>query len=161
MSLNILGKQENIAYYFVEDLNLDVSLLDERDAKYDGPCSVEGTLVLKNRKVFINAVCRQIVSFLCDRCLDPAKKEFVFDFECTYQEKEGEYLYSNSIVDLTEKVQEEFVVSLPIQMLCKEECKGLCSSCGENLNHKQCDCEKKIDIDENNPFSILMNKDFN
>lgn len=35
-----------------------------------------------------------------------------------------------------------------MEKLCKEDCKGLCSVCGINLNEKQCDCriEKNNDI---------------
>ncbi len=161
MSLSILGIQENIEYCFREEINLDIFLIEDRQAKYIGPCMIEGIFVLQNRNIKVQAVCKQEVEFLCDRCLDVTKKCFEFEFECIYSEEEGEYRYSNSVVDLKDKVQEEFVILLPIQILCNDNCKGLCSSCGANLNHKECNCEVKNDIDESNPFSILMNKDFN
>ena len=38
------------------------------------------------------------------------------------------------------------LLNLPEQVLCKEDCKGLCPECGTNLNLKDCDCGDK-DID--------------
>ena len=35
----------------------------------------------------------------------------------------------------------EILVSWPSKVLCKEDCKGLCNTCGTNLNLKTCDCE--------------------
>jgi uncharacterized protein len=42
-------------------------------------------------------------------------------------------------------VCEDIVFSLPLRFLCDEECKGLCSRCGKNLNDGPCDCKKEID----------------
>jgi uncharacterized protein len=46
------------------------------------------------------------------------------------------------VMDLVEPVREEFILSLPLRALCKEDCKGLCDQCGENLNQAKCTCEE-------------------
>jgi uncharacterized metal-binding protein YceD (DUF177 family) len=38
-------------------------------------------------------------------------------------------------------IAEEFVLSLPWFPLCKEDCKGLCQICGQDLNLGQCSCQ--------------------
>ncbi len=49
-------------------------------------------------------------------------------------------------LDLDELLYTEVIVSLPLKHLCNEDCKGICSKCGKNLNEGKCDCpEKEID----------------
>ncbi len=43
-------------------------------------------------------------------------------------------------VDLGEDIREILVVCVPQKPLCKEDCKGLCSRCGQDLNRGPCDC---------------------
>ena len=47
------------------------------------------------------------------------------------------------VLDLDETVISDVLLSLPQKNLCKEDCKGLCSQCGHNLNEGECDCDKK------------------
>ena len=47
--------------------------------------------------------------------------------------------------DLDEIVRTVFVLNLDSKLLCKPDCKGLCSRCGKNLNDGPCGCQKEID----------------
>jgi uncharacterized protein len=58
-------------------------------------------------------------------------------------------------VDLQPLIREYALLEIPINPICKRNCKGLCSVCGKDLN--QGDCGHK-DIVEESPFSVL--KDF-
>jgi len=49
--------------------------------------------------------------------------------------------YKNETLDLGELVHEQFVLALPMKPLCSDACKGLCPSCGTNLNKGTCDCK--------------------
>jgi uncharacterized protein len=40
---------------------------------------------------------------------------------------------------------EEFSLALPVKPLCRKNCKGLCPSCGVNLNRESCACERTTD----------------
>jgi len=52
--------------------------------------------------------------------------------------------YNGDIIDLEERIVEALVVSAPDVFLCKENCKGLCPFCGENLNkHPEHICPEK------------------
>jgi uncharacterized protein len=46
----------------------------------------------------------------------------------------------NHILDLTEPVRQALLVSLPMRPLCKDDCRGLCPTCGTNWNVATCDC---------------------
>ena len=47
------------------------------------------------------------------------------------------------MLDVDKLIMDEIVVALPTKVLCKEDCKGLCSICGTNLNNHTCDCHKE------------------
>ncbi len=46
--------------------------------------------------------------------------------------------------DLFLLLQEQLLLALPGDALCREECRGLCQLCGQNLNDRECGCERKI-----------------
>jgi len=49
--------------------------------------------------------------------------------------------YAESEIDLANIIRDEVFLGLPMIPLCREQCRGLCPSCGENLNRKQCACK--------------------
>ena len=55
-------------------------------------------------------------------------------------------------VDLTEAVRQRVILDLPMVTLCKEDCAGLCSQCGHDLNTGPCDCKPEVD----ERFSVLQ-----
>lgn len=91
------------------------------------------------------------LSSVCDRCGIPFDMAFRQSFECMLAEKlEDEendeiLLLDNDTVDLSELVRETFILNMPTKTLCREDCKGLCSGCGANLNNEKCRCKKEID----------------
>ena len=51
------------------------------------------------------------------------------------------FSYEFDVVDITEAVREGLLVAKPLQVLCKEECRGLCPVCGVDRNVESCDCD--------------------
>ncbi|MFQ5788358.1 MAG: DUF177 domain-containing protein [Thermodesulfobacteriota bacterium] len=49
--------------------------------------------------------------------------------------------YIGDEIDLSNYLREIIVISIPVKILCVEECRGLCSKCGTNLNIDSCSCE--------------------
>ena len=92
----------------------------------------------------------------CTRCLEPVKISLPIEFSSEFVAKEhfgseGEHeidpenLTANSLdgdrIDLTEVVREQILLNLPEQMYCRDDCKGICESCGVNRNLSDCGCE--------------------
>ncbi len=50
------------------------------------------------------------------------------------------YYYEGDEIDLDPFVYEELMLSIPIKPVCKEDCKGLCETCGGNRNYEECRC---------------------
>ena len=55
-----------------------------------------------------------------------------------------EEVFDGKVIDLEPLVREQVLLSLPMNALCREDCKGLCAQCGQNLNEKACGCETKF-----------------
>jgi uncharacterized protein len=51
--------------------------------------------------------------------------------------------YDGKQVNLGGILREQLLLALPMDVLCREECQGLCSVCGANLNEARCGCERK------------------
>lgn len=100
------------------------------------------------------------ISGNCDRCLRPLNVKIDLPFEQTFYrdvaDSDEGYVYTSSLLDATQAVSDEIVLSLPTLLLCKDDCRGLCPKCGTDLNLSQCDC----DLTRENPFSVLKNLKF-
>ena len=57
----------------------------------------------------------------------------------------GVSTYDNKEIDLASVVHDGVFLALPMVVVCKESCLGLCPSCGKNLNEGPCTCEKPAD----------------
>jgi len=44
------------------------------------------------------------------------------------------------VIDLTEAVRQYILMAIPMKPLCRQDCAGLCPSCGQNLNQGPCGC---------------------
>jgi uncharacterized protein len=60
---------------------------------------------------------------------------------------------TEDFIDLADVVIEQIQIQLPFQPLCKESCKGVCQSCGADLNVGRCACSKIL---KQTPFSVLQ-----
>jgi len=87
---------------------------------------------------------------VCDRC--GAEFDSVKETELSVtivEEDTGDnpelFLLEGDEIDLDEILTTCFVLDMETKFLCDEDCKGLCSSCGKNLNLGPCGCRKTID----------------
>src|SRR5678815_5238296 len=55
-------------------------------------------------------------------------------------ERADEELFDGKTIDLDPLVREQVLLALPMHAVCRDDCKGLCGTCGQNLNEGQCDC---------------------
>ena len=92
-----------------------------------------------------------VLALVCDRCGRPFEREFLLSVErlvaesLENEEDDDILLLDNDALDLSELTRETFILNMPTKTLCTEDCKGLCSGCGANLNVEPCRCKKEID----------------
>ena len=91
----------------------------------------------------------------CDRCLEPARFPIDSDFDLFYrpvsegygeevQLDEGEAemgFYEGEGLELNDVLREFVLLTLPMQRVCSEQCKGICPKCGQNRNQMECACQ--------------------
>ncbi len=83
----------------------------------------------------------------CARCLEPVHETVLFAADCAFDfltgldadEEECAFL-REGFLDTDELIESGAVMNLPIRVLCREDCKGLCEKCGANLNNGPCGC---------------------
>lgn len=108
--------------------------------------------------IYIQGELESSMSQECVRCLDEANIEIHIGLDELYYypphiAPAGEnWVGEDGMIDLAPLVRELSLLSLPIKVLCRPDCQGLCQECGANLNHGECGCAPD-DIDPR--FAIL------
>jgi uncharacterized protein len=67
------------------------------------------------------------------------ESEGSFDLQDTDEE-----VFDGKTIDLDPIVREQVLLALPMSVVCREDCQGLCAQCGQNLNEKKCGCEQRV-----------------
>ncbi len=52
--------------------------------------------------------------------------------------------FDGKTIDLDPIIREQVLLALPVSVLCQDDCKGLCTVCGQDLNEKDCGCDRKV-----------------
>ena len=68
---------------------------------------------------------------------------------------EDEYLLDGDEIILDDMIMDNLRLNLPVRFLCKEECKGVCTKCGKNLNDEECEC---VPEEKTSPFDVLKDR---
>lgn len=88
----------------------------------------------------------------CDRCLEDVENTFHIVIHRSVNlnttsdgidDVDERSFIDGYMLDVDKLITDEIVVALPTKVLCKEDCKGLCSICGTNLNVHTCDCSRE------------------
>lgn len=129
--------------------------------------NLTGELMLVKLKNEISAMVTDAeitVIFTCNKCLKEFKQTIsIPNAEREFYEKKPHdaeditdvYLIDlkNLTIDLTEMMRQEIILHFPFIPVCSESCKGICQSCGADLNKKKCQC--KAEEVGNKPFKDL------
>lgn len=103
-------------------------------------------------QIVITCKLKVIAKQICDRCTKEFEKEFEAKFRNVYlisQSKTSNYDDEREIyylspdddkIDLTNDTAENAILTIPMKVLCKEDCRGLCSICGIDKNQTDCNC---------------------
>jgi uncharacterized protein len=114
------------------DLGESVVFSPAGGLSYDLFIQALGTELLVRGKLSLPLNC------VCVRCAAEFKAfaqeaEFVTSIEISE---------TTDFLDLTDEVREAIILALPGYPVCSETCKGLCMTCGKNLNKATCTCQK-------------------
>lgn len=172
LDLNKLrGAREHI------DRTVQPSAFDPQDPEYRVAAPVELSLDIQKPGGDAFGVSGRLVTRLelaCGRCLEPFEVPVDTTFELRYVpfsentgEEEQEVLeddlttafYREGMLDLTELMREQLVLTLPMKPLCSDACRGLCPTCGTNLNRNECGCSPTWEDPRLAPLKSLLARD--
>lgn len=126
--------------------SFDISIA-EREATVPQPVKVTGQVLNRAGYLILSMTMTGEVETVCDRCLKPIKNLEKIDFEAVLaeevedEEDDSIIVYENDSFEPDELAADVFILELPLKNLCSEDCKGLCPTCGANLNESSCNCE--------------------
>ncbi len=137
---NIIGEKKEF------ECQIPLSELDFlKGFKFAKPICLCGFLFNRAGIVTLKFTVRFTLTVVCDRCLDELDRDYSYEFEHTVvhslENDNDEYIVAeNDTIDIAEIALSDLLLQLPSKMLCSEDCLGLCTKCGCNLNHSQCEC---------------------
>jgi uncharacterized protein len=88
---------------------------------------------------------------VCRRCLKPLSGKLHCEVRELYRrrtpseaghEDEDTYPLAGEQLDLRPLVRDALLLELPLAPLCRPDCRGLCPTCGADLNEGECACPK-------------------
>ena len=101
-------------------------------------------------KALVEGTAEVTLTMACDRCLTevPVKLELEFsrdvdskDTQDSEIDDENQDILEGSQLNIETLINNEILINLPDKVLCKEDCKGMCKQCGQNLNEGDCGCD--------------------
>ena len=124
--------------------------------EFPHPAKVEGQIV--NTAGYMQMQLTLCVDYIapCARCLVEVKDSFSLSLEKTVvpkdvtQDMDEDTLDDYAVVEdgflsMDEQLVDLLYMEFPSKILCSEDCKGLCSGCGANLNTEECKCKPLVD----------------
>ena len=109
--------------------------------------AVELSFSVTNKKIFVQGKISGELEVQCARCLKVTKQPFAESFFETYSTKQ-------EIIDIMFLVRQTLALTEDIRFLCKPDCKGICPTCGQDLNVAPCHCQP-VNL---SPFAVLKGK---
>ncbi|OGR02295.1 MAG: hypothetical protein A2284_17520 [Deltaproteobacteria bacterium RIFOXYA12_FULL_61_11] len=127
---------------------------DELRELLTGPVRFEGKVERIDTTLVLHGDVSASLRPVCHRCLEPFDlkiHESIF-FRLVHRAEDADRMdleedamsYSGEYLDLLEVLGEIVSLATPATLVCTEDCKGLCPTCGINRNHEHCACDEPV-----------------
>lgn len=149
LRIQTAGLSEGIHQFHFETTATELALGDG----FSGQVSVDADLDKAGNQILLTARIKTVSSAVCDRCVTPFAAELSPSYQMYYVWKGQEaerfdpsevqvIAPGRSVISLDDDVRQTILLSVPLKLLCREDCKGLCPQCGKNLNEGPCGCHE-------------------
>jgi len=120
------------------------------------PLDVRATAELVDGQIRVFGTLQTRVELVCARCLETVTEEMTRDFDLFYRPlstiaREDAFKLKFDETDiaffdgeglfLADVLAEQVNLLIPMKVICRSDCRGLCPHCGTNLNSEECRCE--------------------
>ena len=132
---------------FAYELTPDELDITDTDLKVTAPIRLEGVVENAGDVILLKADVKTEIERTCGRCLkvftEPLAAQVVEKFYPAGAEniENDAFIYESDLLDITEPVRESLLLAVPLQSLCREDCRGLCPVCGADRNEGDCGCD--------------------
>ncbi|MDQ3685295.1 MAG: DUF177 domain-containing protein [Acidobacteriota bacterium] len=149
---NLSAAPDSFTHTFTsEELSLDQT----EELRLLPGASIAGTASRKGDEVRLRGKISARVESLCDRCARTVLVPLEIEFDAPYvpatesasienvelnQPDLDFSVYEGDTIAINDLVREQILLALPSRLLCREDCKGLCPTCGVDLNKEACAC---------------------
>jgi uncharacterized protein len=139
----------NVAPVIRPEVGAAMDLAVDETQQVLGDLSVEyvrGVLRLTrtNRRILISGTLQTAVAVECVRCLVPFQLTLTLPLEEQFALSPAidpvYYIAEGGWLSLGPPLREQILLAMPIHLVCRPECQGLCVDCGQNLNDGPCSC---------------------
>ena len=133
-----------------------------KDARLETPVVIDFTLIPFGKELRVKGVLKTSVACRCSRCMKEFVRQFEENFDLSYSpppewddgaaEVELKYedmdigYYDGIRFDVNALALERIELAMPMQYVCRDDCKGLCYKCGADLNEEMCLCKEDPDV---------------
>lgn len=150
MKIQVGGLSDGVYQYALSE---DAALLG-LDEHFQNQVAANVTIEKSGSQIFLMAMISVRGKFECDRCLARFESTLSTSYRTFYitegappgniDPMELQIVPPGfSVIDMSEDVRQSVLLSVPLKLLCSEGCKGLCPTCGKNLNTGPCDCRNE------------------
>lgn len=151
MKLNIASvlKNDGASKAFLGEVSLGKVEYMGSTLDFEAPLSVTGKVQNIGGTIEISAHITGRFNTECSRCGDAVTEDFSADLfesvENDFSDIDEECIsVQGNVIDISGSINACIFGNIPMQTLCREDCKGLCPECGMNLNEKECNCDTTV-----------------
>lgn len=138
-----------------------VALEENAGCDFKGPLTVNLRVTPSAGLVEVEGRLAGMVAMACVRCLTPTHRPLESSFRLAFtrtipgeateeppQDRElraeelGLILFEGEDIDLRDAIQDQVILAIPMQPVCRQDCRGLCPRCGADLNEGPCGCSR-------------------
>ena len=118
---------------------------------FNGPVTAQGQVKNTAGVLELTAEVRADMTVRCDRCGVPFEKRMTPRYTAVLQadaedaDSEDVFPLDGDGVDVSDVLETCLILDMDQKFLCRDDCKGLCPTCGKDLNEGPCGCKKQID----------------
>ena len=125
-----------------------------QNAEVTGPIDVDGRLEGLTDGVYFKAQVEVPARLTCNRCLTTWEEDLQFEVRQLFARLPDEdgYAVDEHWIDTEGPIHDEVMLALPLVPVCRDDCQGICATCGADLNTSPCQGHAE---DERSPFEAL------
>jgi uncharacterized protein len=122
------------------------------------PIIINAELESVGEAILCRAKLNTVSRLICDRCAREFDFPLTVEINFKFLQKTGGsnlkdteevkyYFPDKPEIDISSDLRDELLLAIPMKILCREDCQGLCSRCGADLNFEICNCNNLIKIE--------------